>query len=184
LEQEGFGASAKGAGQDLTLVGSERKLSSGQEGDVDSGPAQASDVRLRDVEAGDIEIFYEQQLDPEATTMAGFPARDYDSHVAHWNKILKDDGCITKTIVAHGQVAGNIGSWVQDGQRDIGYWIGKAHWGRGVATSALQQFVGTLDERPLYAWVVRHNRGSMRVLDKCGFVFDREEGEDLIFKLA
>jgi RimJ/RimL family protein N-acetyltransferase len=159
-------------------------LSSGQEGDVDSRPAQTSDVRLRDVEAGDIEIFYEQQLDPEATMMAAFPARDHDSHVAHWNKILKDDGCITKTIVADGRVAGNIGSWVQDEQRDIGYWIGKAHWGRGVATSALQQFVGTLDDRPLYAWVVRHNRGSMRVLEKCGFVFDRDEGEDLIFKLA
>jgi hypothetical protein len=114
------------ARQDLALVGSERKQSCGQEGEVDSRPAQASDIRLRDVEASDIEIFYDQQLDPEATAMAAFPARDRESHLAHWNTILKDSSNITRTIVAAGQVAGNIGSWVQDEQREIGYSIGKA----------------------------------------------------------
>ena len=151
---------------------------------MDSRPAQTSDIRLRDVEVSDIEIFYEQQLDPEATTMAAFPARDRESHLAHWNKILKDSGCITRTIVASGQVAGNIGSWVQDEQREIGYWIGKAHWGRGVATSALEQFLQVVEDRPLYAWVARHNSGSIRVLEKCGFLFDRAESDHVVFKIA
>jgi hypothetical protein len=70
---------------------------------VDSRPAQASDIRLRDVEASDVEIFYDQQLDPEATAMAAFPARDRESHFAHWNKILKDSSNITRTIVAAGR---------------------------------------------------------------------------------
>ena len=151
---------------------------------MDSRPAQTSDIRLRDVEASDIEIFYEQQLDPEATTMAAFPARDRESHLAHWNKILKDSSCITRTIVASDQVAGNIGSWVQDEQREIGYWIGKAHWGRGVATSALEQFLQIVEDRPLYAWVARHNYGSLRVLEKCGFLFDRDENDHVVFKIA
>ena len=151
---------------------------------MDSRPARTSDIRLRDVEASDIEIFYEQQLDPEATTMAAFPARDRESHLAHWNKILKDSSCITRTIVASDQVAGNIGSWVQDEQRDIGYWIGKAHWGRGVATSALEQFLQIVEDRPLYAWVARHNYGSLRVLEKCGFLFDRDENDHVVFKIA
>jgi len=151
---------------------------------VDSRPARTSDIRLRDVEASDIEIFYEQQLDPEATTMAAFPARDRESHLAHWNKILKDSSCITRTIVASDQVAGNIGSWVQDEQREIGYWIGKAHWGRGVATSALEQFLQIVEDRPLYAWVARHNYGSLRVLEKCGFLFDRDENDHVVFKIA
>ena len=151
---------------------------------MDSRPAQASDIRLRHVEAGDIEIFYDQQLDPEATAMAAFPARDREAHVAHWNKILKDAGNITRTIVAAGQVAGNLGSWVQDEQREIGYWIGKAHWGRGVATTALEQFLQIVDERPLYAWVARHNSGSRRVLEKCGFLFDRDESDHVVFKIA
>lgn len=151
---------------------------------MDSRPARTSDIRLRDVEASDIEIFYEQQLDPEATTMAAFPARDRESHLAHWNKILKDSSCITRTIVASDQVAGNIGSWVQDEQREIGYWIGKAHWGRGVATSALEQFLQIVEDRPLYAWVARHNYGSLRVLEKCGFLFDRDENDHVVFKIA
>ena len=151
---------------------------------MDSRPAQTSDIRLRDVEVSDIEIFYEQQLDPEATTMAAFPARDRESHLAHWNKILKDSSCITRTIVASGQVAGNIGSWVEDEQREIGYWIGKAHWGRGVATSALEQFLQVVEDRPLYAWVARHNSGSMRVLEKCGFLFDRDMSDHVVFKIA
>ena len=151
---------------------------------MDSRPARTSDIRLRDVEASDIEIFYEQQLDPEATTMAAFPARDSESHLAHWNKILKDSSCITRTIVASDQVAGNIGSWVQDEQREIGYWIGKAHWGRGVATSALEQFLQIVEDRPLYAWVARHNYGSLRVLEKCGFLFDRDENDHVVFKIA
>ena len=151
---------------------------------MDSRPAQTSDIRLRDVELSDIEIFYEQQLDPEATTMAAFPARDRESHLAHWNKILKDSSCITRTIVASGQVAGNIGSWVEDEQREIGYWIGKAHWGRGVATSALEQFLQVVEDRPLYAWVARHNSGSIRVLEKCGFLFDRDESDHVVFKIA
>ncbi|MGI8520089.1 MAG: GNAT family N-acetyltransferase [Actinomycetota bacterium] len=151
---------------------------------MDSKPAQASDIRLRDVEASDIEIFYDQQLDPEATAMAAFPARDRESHLAHWNKILKDASNITRTIVAADQVAGNIGSWVQDEQREIGYWIGKAHWGRGVATSALERFLQIVDERPLYAWVARHNSGSMRVLEKCGFLFDRDESDHVVFKIV
>lgn len=141
------------------------------------------DVRLRDVEPSDIEIFYDQQLDPEATAMAAFPARDHESHVAHWNKILKDDSCITSTIVTEDQVAGFIGSWVQDGHREIGYWIGKAHWGRGVATSALQQFLQIVEDRPVYAWVARHNRGSIRVVEKCGFLFDRNEADHVVFKM-
>ncbi len=151
---------------------------------MDSRPARTSDIRLRDVEASDIEIFYEQQLDPEATTMAAFPPRDRESHLAHWNKILKDSSCITRTIVASDQVAGNIGSWVQDEQREIGYWIGKAHWGRGVATSALEQFLQIVEDRPLYAWVARHNYGSLRVLEKCGFLFDRDENDHVVFKIA
>lgn len=145
---------------------------------------QRGDTQLREVEPGDIEIFYEHQLDQDATVMAAFPSRDRDSHFAHWKKILQDESCITRTILAEGEVAGNIGSWIQDGHREVGYWIGKAHWGRGVATSALKQFVETIGERPIYAWVAHHNRGSMRVLEKCGFIFDHDESDLAVFKIS
>ncbi|MFL5736099.1 MAG: GNAT family N-acetyltransferase [Actinomycetota bacterium] len=61
-------------------------------------------------------------------------------------------------------------SWVDDDDHVVGYWLGKAFWGRGIATEALRRFVGELPERPLSANVAEHNVGSIRVLEKCGFV--------------
>ena len=78
-------------------------------------------------------------------------------------------------ILVNGQVAGNIGSWPQDGVRLVGYWLGKEHWGKGVATRALIEFLHLVTERPLYAHVAKHNAGSIRVLEKCGFCMEREE---------
>ena len=54
-------------------------------------------------------------------------------------------------------------------RRLIGYWVGREHWGRGIATAALDAFLGLIDDRPLYAIVAVHNKGSIRVLEKCGF---------------
>ncbi|HWC15072.1 MAG TPA: GNAT family N-acetyltransferase [Actinomycetota bacterium] len=140
-------------------------------------------IRLRDVEDADVEVFYEHQLDEEATGMAAFPARDREAHFAHWAKIRNDETCVTKTIVADGEVAGNIGSWLQDAEREVGYWIGKPYWGRGIATGALRALLEVVEERPLYGWVAQHNTGSIRVLEKVGFVFDRREGDHFVYKV-
>ena len=131
------------------------------------------EVRLRSVEDGDLDVFFEHQVDPKAIEMAAFPARDKDQFAAHWAKIRADDTKVVRTIVADGRVAGNIGSWQQNGQRLLGYWVGRAHLGRGVATEALARFVDELSTRPLYAHVAVHNVGSIRVLEKCGFRRDR-----------
>jgi RimJ/RimL family protein N-acetyltransferase len=127
-------------------------------------------VLLRDVQERDLPIFFEHQLDPEANEMAAFPPRDRDAHMAHWAKILADENVATKTIIVDGEVAGNVVSWVKGDRRVIGYWVGKAHWGRGVATEAVKKFVAQVSERPLYAFVATHNVGSIRVLQKCGFI--------------
>ena len=124
---------------------------------------------LRDVAESDVDAFYEHKREPEATEMAVFPARDREAFDAHWQRLLADDSLIKKTIVHGGQVAGNIGCWEQDRRRLIGYWVGKEFWGRGLATRALGEFVEDLP-RPLHAWVARSNVGSIRVLEKCGFV--------------
>ena len=131
------------------------------------------EVRLRGVEDQDLDVFFDHQVDPKATEMAAFPARDKDQFAAHWAKIRADDTTVVRTIVADGRVAGNIGSWQQNGQRLLGYWVGREHWGRGVATAALTRFVDEVSTRPLHAHVAVHNIGSIRVLEKCGFRRDR-----------
>jgi RimJ/RimL family protein N-acetyltransferase len=136
-------------------------------------------VQLRDVTEADLPILFEQQLDPAATQMAAFPSRDRQAFMAHWAKIMGDATLIKRAILFDGQVAGNIGSWEHSGQREVGYWIGKAYWGKGIATAALAAFLLHELTRPLYAHVAKHNRGSLRVLEKCGFTIIGEEKDML-----
>jgi RimJ/RimL family protein N-acetyltransferase len=131
---------------------------------------------LRAVEDGDLPVFFTQQLDPEATRVAAFPARDHDAFMAHWAKIrASPQETITRTILCQGQVAGNIGSWVQAGQREVSYWLGREFWGRGIASAALGLLLAEVQARPLHAHVIKHNGASIRVLQKCGFVITGSE---------
>ena len=116
--------------------------------------------------------------------MAGFPARDRESFMAHWNRILEDDSVIKETILFRGEVAGNVVSFLHSGKREVGYWIGREFWGRGVATRALAEFLRLEERRPLYANVARHNVASIRVLENCGFRISGEEPEGLILELV
>jgi RimJ/RimL family protein N-acetyltransferase len=152
------------------------------------------DVNLRNVTNEDLPIFFEHQCDPDAIRMAAFAARGEDAFMAHWTKILADPTVTAKTILLDGQVAGNIVSWQSESRRLVGYWIGKNFWGKGVATRALSQFLEVVKERPLVAYVAKHNLGSIRVLEKCGFTICTEvtnapaapvDGvEDLVFWLT
>ena len=134
-----------------------------------------SEILLRDVIESDLPIFYEQQLDPEATAMAAFPSRDRETFMAHWAKIMADESLIQKTILFKNRVAGNLMCWKQDGEHEVGYWLGKEFWGKGIATRALAEFINEMKIHPLVAHVAQHNVASRRVLEKCGFTFVKED---------
>jgi RimJ/RimL family protein N-acetyltransferase len=141
-------------------------------------------VHLRGVRDDDLPIFFEHQQDPDANRMANFDARDRDAFMAHWAKILRDETVVVRTIEFEDRVAGNVVSWQHDGERDVGYWIGREHWGKGVATAALSAFLDELDTRSLHAHVAAHNIGSIRVLEKCGFERAGADGvQELLMKL-
>lgn len=140
----------------------------------------SNDIRLRDVHPDDLPIFFEQQLDADSTRMAGFPSRDRTAFDAHWaSNIFGNPAAVTQTVLLDGKVVGHIGSWQQDGVRLVGYWIGREYWGQGVATEALARFLSIVTTRPLHAHVTKHNLASIRVLEKCGFRLDREEGVEV-----
>jgi RimJ/RimL family protein N-acetyltransferase len=126
-------------------------------------------IQLRNVEANDLPLFFEHQRDPIAVAMVAFDSRDRAAFDQHWAKLLADDSLLKKTVIVDGEVAGNIGSWTAEGKREVGYWIDRAFWGRGVATEALSAFLCLEQTRPLYAGVAKHNVASIRVLQKCGF---------------
>lgn len=132
-------------------------------------------VQLRDVQESDLAIFFEHQHDPLAHQMAAFPARDQDVFTAHWQKIMQDESIILRTVLFEQQVAGNLVSFVIAGEREVGYWLGREFWGKGIATIALRMFLQVVTQRPLYAHVAKHNIASLRVLEKCGFSLQGEE---------
>ena len=148
------------------------------------------DLCLREVIAEDLPLFFDFQADPDANYMAAFTAKDpsdREAFAAHWKRILADPATINRTIVCNGQVVGSVASYEEAGKPEVTYWIGKAHWGKGIGTRALAAFLVQVNTaRPIYARVAKDNLGSRRVLEKCGFQvigeskgFANARGEDI-----
>ena len=78
---------------------------------------------------------------------------------------LKDEGLI-----------GVIGAHRGEGlQHEVGYWLGRAYWGRGFASEALSAFLSeAVALGPLEAGHFVDNPASGRVLEKAGFIYAGE----------
>jgi RimJ/RimL family protein N-acetyltransferase len=134
--------------------------------------AQGCSVALRDVVDSDLQVFFEQQREPEGVAMAAFTVKDPADRLAfeaHWSTIRADRSIAIKTIVADGRVAGHVSAYGPPSEREVTYWLGKEFWGRGLASEALAAFLLIVAERPLYARAAKDNLASLRVLQKCGF---------------
>jgi RimJ/RimL family protein N-acetyltransferase len=132
-------------------------------------PDDACSICLRAVRASDLDHFFEHQREPAANALAAAPARTRDDFYAHWEDAMTDPETLLRTIVFQQRIAGNIVSWRTLDERCVGYWLGQAFWGKGIATQALRALCTEVAERPLFAYAGRHNPGSLRVLEKCGF---------------
>jgi RimJ/RimL family protein N-acetyltransferase len=138
----------------------------------------ADHVTLRAITPDDLPILFEQQREPEAIWMAAFTAKDpsdWDAFNAHWAKVLADPTVIVRVILADDQVAGSIGYHSWFGEPEVFYVLGKAFWGRGIATRALALFLNLVPTGPLAARVVKDNIASRRVLERNGFTVSGED---------
>ncbi|MGV9303771.1 GNAT family N-acetyltransferase [Nonomuraea sp. NPDC003727] len=130
----------------------------------------SDDVRLRDVEETDLELFFQQEQDPEATRRSNFAPREREAFMTHWTtRILADPTVYVQAVTVNGVVAGNLVAWWHDDRRFIGYWLGREYWGRGIGTAALGLFLRQERTRPLHADPFAGNTGSVRLLEKHGF---------------
>ncbi len=144
---------------------------------------------LRLVLPADLDVFFQQQLDPAAVRMAAFAPKDPSDRAAFdslWQKTLADPDLIVRTVLYGGQVAGFVVYHTWFGAPEVGGWLGREFWGLGVATRALRAFLVLVPTRPLYAHVAKDNLASLRVLEKCGFritgagkVFAHGRGEEI-----
>lgn len=80
-------------------------------------------------------------------------------------------------IVVDDQIVGGAGFELGEGERrrsvDIGYWLGSAYWGRGLASAVVDALThyafDTFDLNRIQASVFGWNRASAGVLHKCGY---------------
>jgi RimJ/RimL family protein N-acetyltransferase len=129
-------------------------------------------VALREVVDADLDVFFAHYTDPVANRMAAFTHKNPNDRAAfdaHWAKIRKSAEVLIRTILADGEVVGHIASFGPANDRDVTYWIAREHWGKGLATRALAEFLGVEKTRPLHGRAAKDNAGSLRVLEKCGF---------------
>jgi RimJ/RimL family protein N-acetyltransferase len=128
------------------------------------------DVRLRDVEEADLELFFEQEHDTEAVRRSMFAPRDRERFMTHWaTKILGDTAVFVQTVTVDSEPVGHVVAWWEQHRRFIGYWFGQQYWGRGVGAEALTLFLQREKARQLYADPFAGNTGSVRLLEKHGF---------------
>ena len=76
--------------------------------------------------------------------------------------------------LASGTLIGACGLDMRDGPvPEIGYWLGRPYWGKGLATEAVHALIdhafGDLDHDVLQSAARVTNPASRRVLEKCGF---------------
>lgn len=83
-------------------------------------------------------------------------------------------------IAVDGQVVGGIGLTLHDDIErcgaEIGYWLGRAFWGRGLATAAVRGLTDhafrTHSLVRVYALAFADNAASIRVLEKAGYHYE------------
>lgn len=90
------------------------------------------------------------------------------------NRARGRDAALAITDRSTGALMGAIGAHRQsDGDYEVGYWLGRAFWGRGYASEALEALVSRMIEAfgpvRFTAGHFADNPASRRVLEKAGF---------------
>ena len=132
-----------------------------------------SPVTLRPTEQADLALLFQFQLDQEAAYLAAFMPKeplDKAAYVEKYTRFLHDPTINMQTISVAGAVVGSLAKFELAGDAELTYWLDRACWGKGIATSALRTFLTFELTRPLLGRVAFDNFGSQKVLEKAGFV--------------
>ena len=146
----------------------------------ESVPVADDSVRLRRWRADDLHALVRHADDPEVSrgTSDRFPSpytrADGEAFLA--GRVVDLSGPVF-AIEIDGEACGGIGARRLPGERSIGaelgYWLGRAHWGRGHMSRIVAAYapwvMAALEVRRLQASVLDFNLASARVLMRNGF---------------
>jgi len=140
---------------------------------------------LRDFDPSDAAAI-QRHADDEAVwrnLFEGFPRPYTMAHAREWcsggsrNPAMGWVWCVDR----EGEAIGCIGlrpdaGWLRC-NAEVGYWIGRAHWGRGIASEALAMVTQWVwfalpELTRLYAPIYTTNEASQRVAERCGYTLE------------
>ena len=146
---------------------------------------------LRPFGEGDAASLYEYARDPDVGPAAGWPPHGSEAESLEIIRtVFSAPHVFALALKETGRVIGSAG--FVDGHRtelpgpddEIGYWVGKPYWGRGLAPEAVRELLryGFQDLRLRTVWCNHYegNAKSQRVIEKCGFYYRFSEETEVV----
>lgn len=143
---------------------------------------QTERILLRPWRDSDAEILYRWASDPEVGPRAGWPPhksvnesreiiRTLFSGEGMWAVELKETnepiGCVGYLTAGHSNLA------IAEDECEVGYWIARPYWGRGICTEAMRLVVdycfNVKEFSTLWGDYFPENPASGKVMEHCGF---------------
>ena len=141
---------------------------------------------LRPWQESDAEECYRYASDPRVGIPCGWEVHtsvEYSRRIIrkilareeNYAVVLRETGLPVGSI---GLLLGNKSNYTESAnQSEIGYWLGVPYWGRGLIPEAASALIDhafrDLGFEKLWCVCLEENERSWRVMEKCGFTFDR-----------
>ena len=135
---------------------------------------------LRPWREDDAADLYRFASDPEVGPAAGWaPHRDVADSLNVLKTILMKDQTWAITIKPSDEPVGSVGVFPggqaeQHGEYEIGYWVARPFWGRGIAPEAVKALLSlyfSFGAERRWCAHAETNARSRRVIEKCGFSY-------------
>lgn len=140
-------------------------------------------ILLRPWRESDAETLFKYASDPEVGPRAGWPphksveeSREIIRNIfstegmwaVEWKETQEAIGCVGYLPASHSNLD------IDDDQAEVGYWIARPFWGRGICTEALRIVIdycfAEKEFSVLWGDFFPDNPASGKVMEKCGFV--------------
>lgn len=139
-------------------------------------------ILLRPWRDSDAEVLFKYASDPEVGPRAGWPPhKSIEESLDIIRTIFSSEGMWAVIWKESGEAIGSVGYLpasssnlkISSDECEVGYWIARPYWGRGICTEALQLVVDyCFNEKgftTLWGDYFPSNPASGRVMEKCGF---------------
>lgn len=135
-------------------------------------------MELRRLERGDAGLIYDAwgQYRDNFTYLTASVFLTIADAQRYIDKLLANPAALAFHIVEAqtGRIVGLVKANIEVHRAQVGYVVHQPHWGKGHATTAVQRLTAMLESDPaiarIWATCALENAGSIRVLEKCGYV--------------